>query len=210
MSESTRVVVSAGDSIPSIAREHGHFWRTVWEHSDNAALRAKRKNPNILFPGDEVVVPAIVIKEVARPTEKRHRFVLRGEPVKFRLQLKDGDEPRAGEPYVLDVDGKLFQGTTDGDGWLEHWVPATAKSGRLQLQNGKETYPVNIGHLDPIDEVPGVQQRLNNLGYNAGPEDGSMTDTTRAALSAFQTRNGLSTSGEIDEATRSKLASLHP
>src|SRR5215813_7069013 len=105
MGESIKVIVAPGDSIPSLAREHGHFWRKVWDYPDNAALKAKRKNPNVLFPGDEVMIPEIEIKEESRPTDQKHSFVLKGEPVKFRLQLLDGDEPRAAESYVLEIDG---------------------------------------------------------------------------------------------------------
>ena len=55
------VTVNRGDSIPSLAHDNGHFWETLWNHGDNAALKALRKTPNILMPGDEVFVPEIRI-----------------------------------------------------------------------------------------------------------------------------------------------------
>jgi hypothetical protein len=39
-------------------------------------------------------------------------------------------------------------------------------------QNQSEVYEVLVGHLDPIDEVYGYQQRLSNLGYHLGEIDG--------------------------------------
>jgi peptidoglycan hydrolase-like protein with peptidoglycan-binding domain len=56
----------------------------------------------------------------------------------------------------------------------------------------------------PPDPAPGVreaQQRLNQLGYNAGPEDGIMGRTTRAALMEFQRAERLPATGRLDRAT---------
>ncbi len=202
--------VDLGDSIPSIAKENGFFWETIWNHPQNAALKAKRKDPNILFPGDQVFVPDLRLKEESRGTNARHKFKLKGEKVKFKLQLLMLDQPRKNEPYTLEVDGKLLKGTLDGEGKLEQTVPANAKTGKLILRGGKEQYPVNFGHLNPIDEVSGVQQRLNNLGFQAGAEDGQQSDELKAALMAFQTKYNLNPTGALDAATKSKLQEFHP
>ncbi|MBV9763681.1 MAG: peptidoglycan-binding protein [Acidobacteriaceae bacterium] len=205
-----KMTVDLGDSIPSIAKQNGFFWETIWNHGQNAALKAKRKDPNILFPGDEVFVPELLLKEETRPTNAKHKFKLKGEQVKFKLQLLMLGEPRKNEPYTLLIDGKPYQGTTDGEGKLEHVLPADAQGGKLILRAGKEQYPVRVGHLNPIDEISGVQQRLNNLGFQAGDEDGQMNDSLKAALSAFQTKYKLNVTGEIDGATKSKLLECHP
>ena len=34
------------DSIPSIAKDKGFFWKTIWNHPNNAMLKALRKDPN--------------------------------------------------------------------------------------------------------------------------------------------------------------------
>ena len=204
------ITVDLGDSIPSIAKENGFFWETIWNHPQNAALKAKRKDPNILFPGDQVFVPDLRLKEESRGTNARHKFKLKGEKVKFKLQLLMLDQPRKNEPYTLEVDGKLLKGTLDGEGKLEQTVPANAKTGKLILRGGKEQYPVNFGHLNPIDEVSGVQQRLNNLGFQAGAEDGQQSDELKSALLAFQTKYKLNATGALDAATKSKLQEFHP
>ncbi|HCC57944.1 MAG TPA: hypothetical protein DEQ47_11930 [Solibacterales bacterium] len=204
------VTVSPGDSIPSIAKDNGFFWETIWNHPKNAALKAKRKDPNVLFEGDEVFVPELEIREESRGTNACHKFKLKGQKVKFKLQLLMMGEPRAGEAYTLVVDGVPLTGTTGGDGRIEQVIPANAKSGKLLLRGGKEEYPVRFGHLDPIDEIAGVQQRLNNLGFNSGAEDGQMNDTLKAALTAFQNKSGLDPTGELDGATKAKLQEAHP
>jgi hypothetical protein len=201
--------VEQGDSIPSIAADNGFFWETIWNHPQNAQLKAKRKTPNQLFPGDEVFVPELRKKTESRPSDARHTFKRKGVPAKLRVRLLRLEEPRKNEPYVLDIDGKLIRGTTDGDGVIEQFMPPNARNAQLLLQGGKEVMNLRIGHLDPIDELSGVQQRLNNLGFCAGSEDGELDDQTRSALRAFQERYGLEASGEINEATRAKLRSLH-
>jgi peptidoglycan hydrolase-like protein with peptidoglycan-binding domain len=47
--------------------------------------------------------------------------------------------------------------------------------------------------------VLAVQTRLNDLGYNAGPEDGVFGPTTRGAVRTFQNDNGIPVTGEITE-----------
>jgi hypothetical protein len=204
-----KYTVSTGDSIASIAKENGFLSTTIWDHPENAELKAKRKDPNILLPGDEVFIPERELKQVSKGANARHKFKVKGEPHKLRLQLMKMDRPRKNEAYVLEVEGKLINGTTDGDGWIEQPIPATAKSAKLMLKGGKEVHILRIGDLDPIDEVSGIKQRLNNLGFNAGSGN-EVDEQLRAALKQFQAKNGLEPTGEPDGATKGKLAALHP
>lgn len=50
------------------------------------------------------------------------------------------------------------------------------------------------------ETVRAVQQKLNELGYNAGPADGLMGRGTRAAIIAFQEDRGLAATGAADQA----------
>lgn len=50
------------------------------------------------------------------------------------------------------------------------------------------------------ETVRAVQQKLNELGYNAGPADGLMGRRTRAAIIAFQQDRGLAATGVADQA----------
>lgn len=204
-----KYTVSSGDSITSIAHENGFLSKTIWDHPENAGLKAKRKDPNILFPGDEVFIPDKDLKWETRPTNAKHVFQVKGEPNKFKLRLMKLGQPRANEAYVLEIDGKLYNGSTDSNGMLEQVIPRDAKGGKLVLKGGKETYPVRIGYLDPIDEVSGIQHRLNNLGFNCGSPGGELNDETRDAIRQFQTKYKLEVTGEPDDATKAKLRQLH-
>jgi hypothetical protein len=202
--------IGKGETIVSIARENGLPPDRIWDHPDNAELKKKRETPNILAEGDELVLPDRRLKEESRPTESRHKFKLKGQKVKLKLKFLKAGQPRKNERYVLDIDGALTEGSTDGDGKLEQMIPADAAGGRVMFDDGREAYPLRIGHLDPQGEVSGVQQRLNNLGFRAGAEDGKPNPQYHSALRRFQAANKLEETGEADDATRSKLRDLHP
>ena len=199
--------VQDGDSIASIAKKNGYLWKTIWDHPDNAELKRKRKDPNVLKAGDEVTLPDPVIKEESRPTGKRHTFVRKGEPTKLKLKLARFGKARSGVKYQLIVDGTKFEGTTDGSGKIEHFIPGDSRQAKL-IVDGKET-TIKIGHLDPADDVSGAQQRLRNLGYDCGGEEGEIGERTQRALESFQHANGLQTSGKLDSQTVDKLKATH-
>ena len=50
-----------------------------------------------------------------------------------------------------------------------------------------------------------AQRRLNRLGCDAGPADGSIGPWTRSAIIRFQAANGLHQSGKLTKATRAKM-----
>jgi N-acetylmuramoyl-L-alanine amidase len=68
---------------------------------------------------------------------------------------------------------------------------------------------VNIGHLDPINQMSGIQGRLNNLGYNSGPVDGIRGPITTAAVKAFQKKHKLAVDGIPGPITQGKLKEVH-
>jgi hypothetical protein len=205
----TKRLVGAGESTNSLAKKTGHFWRYLWNHPENAELKQLRKDPNVLFADDEIFIPEVEPAEYpGKATEQRHRFRRKGEPCKIKIQLLKLGKPRANEKYVLKLDATVINGTTDSEGKLEHFIPGDARSGELVLRNGKEVIPIRVGDLDPVDEITGVQQRLNNLGYDAGSEGGSSNEKTVEALKKFQADYKLEVTGEADEATKAKLKEL--
>jgi hypothetical protein len=204
-------VAGEGDSVNGIADQYGFFWETLWNHADNGRLKTARRDPNVLLPGDEVIVPAKQTKEEAGGTEQRHRFRRRGTPARLVMQLFREGEPRANEPYTIVIDGEWGQGTTDGEGTIDVPIPPAACRAELLLgPRGRQTkYQIALGGLDPSDSVTGVQGRLRNLGYDVGEIDGEVGAKTRAALCAFQAEHGLPETGEVDEETCRKLKDEH-
>jgi hypothetical protein len=206
--------VKQGDCLASIAAKYGFSeWKTIYDHPNNADLKNKRKNPNALFPGDMVFVPDKEQKFEDGATGQSHSFTVQLPKTKLRLKLKDHEgKALSGKKYTLEVAGKSVEAKTGGDGLIDQPIPADAASGTLTVWMDDKTplaLTVNLGHLDPADEVSGAQSRLRNLGFDAGTSDGETDEQLKAALRAFQKKNGLSESGTLDDATKDKLEQLH-
>ena len=104
--------------------------------------------------------------------------------------------------------GQTFEGSTGGQGKIEHDIPVKERKATLTM-NGT-TRVLLIGHLNPIKDtkdsgISGVQSRLKNLGYPVGAVDGKMGPSTRAAIQAFQSDNKMSVDGEVSDALIAKL-----
>ncbi|MEO0973114.1 MAG: peptidoglycan-binding domain-containing protein, partial [Pseudomonadota bacterium] len=132
-----------------------------------------------------------------------------GIPAVYRLQVMDYEQVRARQDYRLDVDGIVRTGTTDAEGVLEEFVAPDARAGRLVIGEDDFTVLIDFGHMDPIEELSGIQKRLTNLGYECGEPDGTLNDATRSALARFQARFELEQTGEVNDETLDKLQALH-
>jgi len=194
-------VVQRGDCLSSIAEREGFFWKTIW--SQNGRLKERRPNPNVLMPGDEVLIPEKRTKEHDAVTEQRHRFLKRGTPAKLRMVLERDDRPIENARYVLTVDGRIYEGTTDDRGFLEVSISPAASRGRIEIED--LVYELEFGGLDPIDEATGIQDRLQNLGFYDGAIDGDIGPRTQEAIACFQSWMGLDATGELDDETRDRL-----
>jgi len=205
------VVIKPGDCLRDLAAARGLRWSDIWNAGENSALRDLRRHPEILLPGDRVVVPDRVEKYEQVSTENRHAFRRAGVPLWLRLRLLDSGEPRTNLPYLLRISGEVRNGRTDGDGQMEERIPVGAKEAVLRLggEGAAEDYVLRIGWLDPVDTVSGAQARLLNLGYAAGEVDGLRGPVTEGALKEFQDDNDLEVTGRIDEPTKSMLVELH-
>jgi hypothetical protein len=201
--------VNQGDCLSSICSGNGLFWKTVWALPQNLGLRDKRKNPNILLPGDTLFVPDRDLKYEDRPVDNRHQFVMKGEPVKLKVRLLAAGKPVSGESYILQIGGRNLQGTTDSSGMLEQEIPPDATDATLLLGKEKLQFPLQVGSLDPPTEVSGAQGRLNNLGFHCGQVDGIAGPVTRSALLTFQETYKLDQTGKPDAATCERLRSQH-
>lgn len=200
--------ITQGDCLWSLSIDSGHFWETIWNHPDNSKLQEKRLDPNVLSSGDVLTIPDIRKKVENGDTEQRHRFRRKGTPYEFRIQILQNGKPRASESYRLDIDGRLQDGETDDQGWIEVPIPPNAREGHLHMSKGG-VYELDLGHLDPMDELKGIQQRLRNLGFYGGAIDGETGPLTEGAIAIFQLRQEIEQTGKLNDATRDKLFSTH-
>jgi hypothetical protein len=196
----TQYAVQQGDCFSNIAEQCGIPWKTLWNHPDNAELKQKRKDPNVLYPGDVVSIPDKEPKEESRGADARHKFKKKGEPTHIKIRLLLDDEPRAGISYGLQVDGATIKGSTDSGGYLQAVVPPGAQKGVLTVGEGtaRDVFQLGFGTLDPIETDSGVRGRLDSLGYRV---DGDLA----AAVRAFQSKEKLDVTGAVDDSLRAKL-----
>ncbi len=207
-----KYTVKQGDCIMSIAEERGYLWETIWNHPDNARLKQLRRDQNIIFPGDVVTIPDKVQRVESAPTDQCSKFVKHVAKAQVRLRLLDlKRRPRTNVAYVATVDGVNTSGQTDGDGYITLMVKPNAREVKLKVTEGKriDNYTLPLGAVDPLDEISGVQHRLSNLGYVCNSEQGTMGDTTKTAVRAFQKEMNLKVTSDLDDSTRQKLKELH-
>jgi putative peptidoglycan binding protein len=197
--------ITQGESVVTVAEEHGFFALTIWDDAQNKDLRRKRKEMHVLMPGDELFIPDKRLKEIPIDAGKRHTFRRKGVPAVLKLRIFEDETPRANQSFVLLVDGERRTGVTDDEGVLMVHVPTQAREGLLTIGPDERRFQIKFGHVDPLGELSGVQKRLNNLGFEC-PEDGEPGAETRAAIRRFQRRFSLPETGETDEATTTKLS----
>lgn len=196
--------VREGECISSIAYDHGFFPDTLWDHAENAELKRRREDMNVLLPGDEVFIPDKRLKEAERPTGALHRFRRKGVPQRLRVQFLRVNKPIADRPYKIDVDGRVTEGRTDAKGWLTEDIVPNARQATVTLERGP-TYHIRLGHLEPIDEVAGVQSRLANLGFYRGEINNTLDAATEEAVRAYQRLRGFEPTGAIDDRLKAAL-----
>jgi len=77
--------------------------------------------------------------------------------------------------------------------------------GRLEVDGGVAPSQTSAGGAGVVISLRAAQQRLNQLGYDAGAADGVMGTKTRNALMTFQSDWNLPRTGRLDSATSQAL-----
>lgn len=198
---STRHTVQQGECLSSIANEYGLSWEKIWNFGGNSALKDRRKDPNVVFPGDVLVIPDVDPKTQSCATDKRHEFKTTRKPTHIKIRLTIDDQPRGALPFELRVAELALSGKTDGDGYLEAEIPPDVQSGLLLLgaKEPREQYQLSFGALDPIDTDEGLAKRLHSLGFHT--EGGDLP----GAIALFQMHHKMEVTGKADAAFRNKL-----
>jgi hypothetical protein len=71
--------VVPGDNLTRIAARHGiRYWQNIYLAAENAELRAQRPNPDLIYPGDVIRIPA---PDSIRPMERHPVQVFRNVPL---------------------------------------------------------------------------------------------------------------------------------
>jgi N-acetylmuramoyl-L-alanine amidase len=210
-------IARKNDCMASIAKKFGFGdYKIIYNHPQNAELKRKRPNPNLLVEGDKVFIPDKNLGEESCATEQKHRFELKQPKTKLRLVIKDDQgNPISGKRYELKIGDKVFKGNTDGKGFFEQQIPAEATKGTLKVFTENEklkvlSWELSIGELEPVDTNLGIQGRLRNLAFYFGTLSGKIdTPQTKDAIKNFKKKNNLDPNENVDDALRSKLRDSH-
>ena len=216
----TNHTVKQGEHLSSIARHYGFSeYKVIWNDPKNAKLKERRKNPNVLYPGDQLYIRDKEEKQESGSTEQRHTFRIKNSKLELRLVLEDQyGKPIKNAQCELRVENEVLHLTSDGQGHINQRIPATLKNGFLIIRDyetplNEIVIPIKIGHLDPVEEQSGQLSRLNNLGYFAGPlANASQEENLALFLSAveeFQCEHGLTVDGKCGPLTQAKLKQVH-
>jgi hypothetical protein len=77
-SQTIEHTVKQGEGAARVADHYGFFPDTVWDFDDNSDLKNLRKDMNILYPGDKLVIPAKRIAQIDVSTSNRYRIRRKG------------------------------------------------------------------------------------------------------------------------------------
>lgn len=143
---------------------------------------------------------------------RRQRVFLEPQIV---LHFQRLGEPQAGVAYRLVMDGEETRGELDEQGDLR--LAGVTEACECEVWIGDEAdeddpadyYRIQLKGLQPAAEPLGVQQRLNNLGFHVGREDGDLGPASRCRLKQLQRAHGLEETGQSDRVTLGKLLELH-
>ncbi|KJS31369.1 MAG: hypothetical protein VR64_11135 [Desulfatitalea sp. BRH_c12] len=215
--------VAQGDTLTKISRRYNVPVQKIWEHPGNGELREKRRHPDVLYPGDTVTIPDPQRKTVTRPSDQRHVFHLKRPAANLHLRIMLNGEPCSGAVCCLDAAGPQ---TADDQGLVTFPIEADLERSKLTIQvppglpsdrsdgaddNRTHAVDVMIGHLDPEDEITGIQARLCGVGFHADPIAGDLNQRTHNAVARFQKAFEIleTPTGEIDGKTKAELVRVY-
>jgi N-acetylmuramoyl-L-alanine amidase len=210
--------VAQGETLLRIARQYGYKTSTaLYNHPSNAEFKALRPDPNLIFQGDIITIPAKKEKFMPLRASSINTFVVQNEKEYFRLQVSFEDgEDITGKRIVLNIGSQTIDTVLPSDGLIELELTsndALTGSVDLYLKEGDSTptksFTVQVGTLDPVETLSGVQGRCNSLGFDCGTVDGVNGSKTIAGVKGFQQAQELQIDGIAGPATKSRLAHVY-
>lgn len=210
--------VKPNEYLGSIAKQYGFsHWKAIYQHPANEHLRKLRPNPNILMEGDEIAIPQKNTKQAVVRSRREQKFELLGAAtnrLKLSIYNEKGD-PMTNRSFQIEFGETIITGTTDNSGRINTTIPPDApEKAILTIQNNEEeeksqnqqVYWIDIGGVNPMEEITGIQTRLKILGYYHGKIDGEPGEKTEEAILQFQRdQEGLKIDGDPGPITQEKL-----
>ncbi|WP_437963477.1 peptidoglycan-binding domain-containing protein [Sorangium sp. So ce260] len=208
-------LIRQGDYLTRLAQRMGFRAEDVWNHPKNKELKARRRNPEILQPGDVLYVPDesdVPPRPITAGALNRFKAKVPTVQVKIKLETRVG-EPIANKAFRVEcIRRASLDGVTDASGLARFEVPIHVPDVLLTIEEVGLRYTVRIGHMDPVEEMSGVAKRLVQLGYLSREfaVDGNVDMVAlSAAVADFQRAEGLAATGELNDAVRDAIVRSH-
>lgn len=133
---------------------------------------------------------------------------------RLKVQLTDQKgKPWSNAEVTITLKGSQTLLKADVDGYINLHVPADCDTSDMDIAVSpaipNHVFNAKLNQLHPVETVAGLQARLNNLGFNAGPVDGIMGRKTKAATKKFQSFHQLMIDGVSGPQTQQKLTQIH-
>jgi hypothetical protein len=184
-------VIRQGDYLARLAYRFGFDADTVWSGPENEQLRQDGRlsqDPNILRPTDMLYIPVPNEPPVTHSLSTGTTNTFVADVPAVTVTVKFTDPALASQPYAVRELPELTSVTSAGDGTVTFSAPVLLRTATIVFADSGATFVCNIGHLDPIDSLTGVFQRLQHLGFIGDDAtcDASDLELPRAALRAFK------------------------
>jgi hypothetical protein len=211
----TQYQVKAGDHLTAIAERLGfRDTQTILSQAANNSLSG-RPHPEMLNPGETLSLPDLKPLTFSLATGKRHRLTIPRPKAKLCVAFVtfQGKATTASDAEVT-PDGRPAQKLGLDSGKLETKIPPACGQAVVTIASGDDGKPdlewhLRLGHLPRSEGDEGAFARLRNLGYyRVVPKDADARER-RAALEEFQLDQGLTLTGELDDATRAKIEEVY-
>ena len=145
-------------------------------------------------------------------TGSKNTFVVRGEKEYFRLKVfYDDGRDITGKRIVLNIGSQTIDTVLPSDGLVEVELNENdTLTAQVDLylkedqSSPSESFTAQVGDLDPIDTLSGVQGRCNLLGFDCGTVDGINGSKTKAGVRDFQYEHDLEVDGIAGKKTKAK------
>jgi len=134
--------------------------------------------------------------------DKAQKIEQKGEQKADKLEQK-ADDTRAKADEKADK--ARAEGTGKSEGKMEQAWDKTKEKTKEMGHKAKEAVTPDKTKGEAAVDVRGAQQALRDKGFDPGPVDGTMGPRTTAAVRDFQSKEGLTATGQLDADTRARL-----
>jgi hypothetical protein len=157
-------VIRQGDFVALLAYEKGFDADTVWNDPANDDLRNSRQNPNVLAPTDILYIPPAKAPTAFPLTTGTTNTFVSSTPT-VPVEIRFMDSALASQAFTCPEIPELTGKSTDSDGTAKFDVPVNIGAFTVLFTSSGTSLAFRLGHLDPVDSLSGIFQRLQNLGY---------------------------------------------